>query len=122
MPGSPLGFLIFSPLSWFLPCFHAPPTPQDPIPGYLPSGARVPRGKAGMSGCQEGQLWTGAWNEVAQEEWLGVAGLGGGGHSSGKRALWIEWGSLGERAGGGGREGVCGTFKGLGRGARQLPR
>lgn len=39
-----------------------------------------------MSCCQERQLGSGAWNEVAQEEWIGVE------HSPGKKAHWIESG------------------------------
>lgn len=37
-----------------------------------------------MSCRQERQPETGAWNEVAQEGWIGVE------HSPGKQAHWIE--------------------------------
>lgn len=53
-----------------------------------------------MSCCQEGQLWTGAWTEVAPEEWVGVSGPGRRGtFFSAKQACRIERGKPGERAG-----------------------
>ena len=79
-----------------------------------------------MSWCGEGQLWTGAWNEVAHEKWVGVS------------VAWEEGSILvcetrpfsdrvGESRGKGkgrGKGGLSCTFRGLGRGAgaRQLPR
>lgn len=44
-----------------------------------------------MSCCQKGQLWTGAWREVAHEERVTVSGLAGRERSP-QRNKHVEWG------------------------------
>lgn len=58
-----------------------------------------------MSCCQKRQLCSGAWTEVAQEEWVGVTTPEGGELSPQGSKHSGERGELGERAGEGGEVG-----------------